>query len=123
MNSRELDQVAEQLFGAFVAHDFNLVASLLAPDATLSQNGSGGSFALARPMLERMRSIIGDHHYEDVRRVTGDYAVIEEHRVVATTPAGLSLNLAACVVVRVNDVGLISSIDEYVDLSTLKKES
>ena len=28
------------------------------------------------------------------------------------------VNLAACVVVRVNDAGLITSLDEYVDLST-----
>jgi ketosteroid isomerase-like protein len=118
MDEKELDQIAERLFAAFVAHDLDLVESMMTPDATLSQNGAGGSFALARPMLEGTSSVLGDHHYEDVRRVIGDRAVVEEHRVVSTTPAGHAVNLAACVVVRVDDAGLITSIDEYVDVST-----
>ena len=36
---------------------------------------------------------------------------------MSTTPTGHAVNLAACVVVRVNDAGLITSLDEYVDLS------
>jgi hypothetical protein len=118
MDSTELDQIAERLFAAFVAHDLDLVESMMTPGATMSQNGAGGSFALARPMLDGMSSVLGNHHYEDVRRVIGDLAVVEEHRVVSTTPAGHAVNLAACVVVRVDDAGLITSIDEYVDVST-----
>ena len=69
-------------------------------------------------MLEGITSVLGNHHYEDVHRVIGDHAVVEEHRVVSTTPTGHAVNLAACVVVRVDDAGLITSLDEYVDLST-----
>ena len=67
--------------------------------------------------LEGITAVLGNHHYEDVRRVTGDHAVVEEHRAVSITPSGHAVNLAACVVVRVNDAGLITSLDEYVDLS------
>jgi ketosteroid isomerase-like protein len=118
MDEAELDQIVERLFAAFVAHDLDLVESMMTPDATLSQNGAGGSFAAARPMLEGITSVLGSHHYEDVRRVIGDHAVVEEHRVVSTTPAGQAVNLAACVVVRVDDAGLITSLDEYIDVST-----
>ena len=123
MNSAELEQIAERLFAAFVAHDLDLVQSMLTPDATMSQNGAGGTFAAARPMLEGITAVLGNHHYEDVRRVTGDHAVVEEHRAVSITPTGHAVNLAACVVVRVNDAGLITSIDEYVDLSTFPTPS
>jgi ketosteroid isomerase-like protein len=118
MDATELDQIVERLFAAFVAHDLDLVESMMTPDATLRQNGAGGSFALVRPMLEGLSSVFGNHHYEDVRRVIGDHAVVEEHRVVSTTPTGQAVNLAACVVVRVDDAGLITSLDEYVDVST-----
>jgi ketosteroid isomerase-like protein len=118
MDAAQLDQIVERLFAAFVAHDLDLVESMLTPDATMSQNGVGGSFALARPTLEGTSSVLGDHHYEDVRRVVGDHAVVEEHRVVSTTPTGHAVDLPACVVVRVDDDGLITSIDEYVDVST-----
>ncbi len=117
MDSPDLDQIVARLFAAFVAHDLDLVESMMTPDATMSQNGVGGSFALARPMLEGISSVLGNHRYEDVRRVIGDRAVVEEHRVVSTTPTGHAVNLAACVVVRVNDAGLITSLDEYVDVS------
>ena len=117
MDAVELEQVAERLFAAFVAHDFDLVESMMTPDATMSQNGVGGTFASARPMLEGITSVLGNHRYEDVRRVVGEHAVVEEHRVVSTTPSGRAVDLAACVVVRVNDAGLITSLDEYIDLS------
>jgi ketosteroid isomerase-like protein len=121
MDAAELDRIAERLFAAFVAHDLALVESMMTPDATMSQNGAGGSFASARPMLEGISSVLGNHRYEDVRRVIGDHAVVEEHRVVSTTPTGHPVNIAACVVVRVNDAGLITSLDEYLDLSTFPR--
>jgi hypothetical protein len=119
MDAAALDHVAERLFAAFVAHDLDLVDSMMAPGATLCQNGAVSTFALARPMLEGITAVLGNHRYEDVRRVIGDHAVVEEHRVVSTTPAGHAVNLFACVVLRVNDAGLITSLDEYADLSAL----
>jgi hypothetical protein len=45
--------------------------------------------------------------------------VVEEHTVVAETPSGRPIRLAACVVVRVGEDGLITSMDEYVDVPDL----
>lgn len=50
MNAAELDQIVERLFAAFVAHDLDQVESMMTPDATMSQNGRGDSFTLARPV-------------------------------------------------------------------------
>jgi hypothetical protein len=119
MDAAALDNLAERLFDAFVAHDYDLVESMLAPGASLTQNGVTNSFEAARPGLEAITAMIGDHRYDDVRRVVGDSAVVEEHRVRSTTPTGQRIDLAACVVIRVDDAGLITSLDEYVDVSSL----
>ena len=119
MTTTDLDDLAERLFAAFVAHDLEAVDTMMAPDATMTQNGRMSSFAQARPGLAAIRNVIGDHRYEEVRRVIGANAVVEEHRVRSTTPKGVALDLAACVVVRVNDDGLIVSLDEYVDTAAL----
>jgi hypothetical protein len=36
MDKVELDQIVERLFAAFVAHDLDLVESMMTPDATMS---------------------------------------------------------------------------------------
>ncbi len=115
----DLDRLCSRLFDAFVAHDLDTVESLLAGGATITQNGHSMSWSEARPRLAGITAVIRNHRYEDVRRVVGDRAVVEEHTVVAESPSGRPLGLAACVVVRIDDDGLISSIDEYVDVPDL----
>lgn len=115
----DLHDLADRLFGAFVAHDLDAVDALLAPDATLTQNGRTMAFAEARPMLEGIRAVIGDHRYENVRRVVDGRTLVEEHDVVSTAPDGRPIDLAACVVIRVDEAGRIASLHEYVDVSSL----
>ena len=119
MDEAALDDLADRLFGAFVAHDLDVVAAMMAPDAVIVQNGNRSTFVEARSWLETIRNVIGDHRYEDVRRVIGDDVIVEEHQVRSTTPAGKQLDLAACVVVRVDGTGRITSLDEYVDTAQL----
>ena len=114
-----MDVLAQRLFDLFTVHDFDGVEKLMAPGAIVTQNGTSATYAEMRPHLEGLRAVIGDHRYENVRRVVGDHAVVEEHDVVSTTPAGKDICLPACVVVRVNDAGLIISLDEYVDPTLL----
>jgi ketosteroid isomerase-like protein len=120
MTSEALDALAARLFAHFEANDLDAVEAMMAPDATLTQNGVTSSFVEARPMLAGLRSIIGAHRYEEVRRVVGTDAVVEEHRVRSTTPSGVELDLAACVVIRVDGDGRITSLDEYVDTTPLR---
>lgn len=119
VSSEQLHAVAEQLFTNFTNHDFDAVEAMLVPDAQITQNGNRNPWAVARPHLEGLRAVLGDHRYEDVRRVVGTNAIVEEHAVRSTTPGGIDVNLAACVVIRVNDDGLIVSLDEYVDPTSL----
>ncbi len=117
--SPDLESVAQGLFDAFVAHDLDAVDAMLAPDVTIVQNGRSATWEQFRRVVEGLRSVIGDQHYENVRRVVGDRAVVEEHDIVSTLPSGKHIRLPACVVIRVNERGLISSLDEYVDTAPL----
>lgn len=116
----DLDALCARLFDAFVAHDLDTVESMLAEDAVIVQNGHRMSWAEARPQLAAIMSdVVRNHRYTDVRRVVGVGAVVEEHSVVAETSSGAPLHLHACVVLRVDDAGLITSMDEYVDPTPL----
>lgn len=117
MDAAQLDDLAERLFAAFVAHDLEAVRTMCTPDATVTQNGATANLDDALTGIAALRAVIGNHQYTDVRRVIGDRAVVEEHRVVSTTPGGAAVDLSACVVIRVDDAGLICELDEYVDIS------
>lgn len=119
MQPADLDNIAERLFASFVAWDLDTVAGMLAPDATITQNGRTTPATEALGAIGALRSVIGDHRYVDVRRTFGERAVVEEHRVVSTTPDGVAIDLSACVVIRVDDDGLVISLDEYVDTAPL----
>ncbi|HEY5663619.1 MAG TPA: nuclear transport factor 2 family protein [Ilumatobacter sp.] len=119
MHPDELDRLADRLFTAFTDWDLDAVAAMMAPDAVVVQNGRRSSFDAFRVELEAIRRLIGEHRYEDVRRVIGDHAVVEEHAVRATAPTGREIDLKACVVIRFDETGLITSLDEYVDTAGL----
>ena len=119
MDAAALNDLADRLFDAFVAHDLDTVEEMMAPDAAIIQNGNRMPFAEARVMIEGLVGVLGDHRYEQVRRVIGADTVVEEHQVRSTTPGGHQIDLAACVVVRVNGDGRITSLDEYVDTAPL----
>lgn len=115
----DLNDLCARLFDAFVAHDLDAVEAMLAPGATLTQNGTKMTWDVARPAVAAISTALGGHRYTNVRRVIGEHAVVEEHDVVATAPNGDELRLFACVVVRVDDDGRITSMDEYADPTPL----
>ena len=116
----DLNDVAERVFASFVAHDLDAIEAMMATGATITQNGVTSVFAEAKPRLARIPSVIGNHHYENVRRSIGPNFVVEEHDVVTTTPSGVHLNIAACVVLRVDQEGRIISLDEYLDTASMR---
>ncbi len=117
MIDMDLDDLCGRLFDAFVARDLDLVETMLAPGATITQNGHTSTWAEARATIAGLFDVLRDHRYEDIRRVVGDRAVVEEHAVVAHLPDGRPVRLHACVVVRVDDEGRVTSLDEYADAS------
>jgi ketosteroid isomerase-like protein len=119
MPATDLDHLCAQLFGAFERHDLDAVEAMLAVGAVITQNGNSMPWTDARPMIAGLLDVIREVRYDDVRRIVGDHVVVEEHTVVGESPTGRPIRLAACAVVRVDDNGLISAIDEYVDVPDL----
>ena len=84
MDAAELDQIVEAAVRAFVHATLDLAPSDDDPGATMSQNGAGGSFAVARPMLEAHHCGAGRSRLRDVPpRSSMITPCVGEHRVVS----------------------------------------
>ena len=106
----------EQLFSIFESQEFDGLESLLSPDVKMKQNGNPehdmeGLLAFVKGFKHEGVSV----KYSDVRRSVGDGFVVEQHVVTLTRPDGKSATTDVCVVLRFDDDGLITRLDEYAD--------
>ena len=112
----DLDARTAQLFALFESQDFDGLETMLAPDARIKQNGNpehdiNGLLAFVHGLKNEGVQV----EYSDVRRSVGDGFVVEQHVVTLTRSDGKSASTDVCVVLRFDDDGLISRLDEYVD--------
>ena len=112
----DLDARTSQLFAVFESQEFDGLESMLAPDARMKQNGNpehdvAGLLAFVHGLKTEGVSV----RYSDVRRSVGDGFVVEQHLVTLTRPDGKSASTDVCVVLRFDDEGLITRLDEYAD--------
>ena len=116
MNDSELSNTADRLFQAFAAHDGDTLRELCVPDARFwaSTRNVESSLDEVIASLPAMRGRIGQHRYEDVRRLVAPDGFVEQHVVRSTLPDGKPLEIEACVVVRTDEDGRIVRLDEYV---------
>jgi ketosteroid isomerase-like protein len=122
--SHDLDALADALFGAFEANDPDAIAACCAPDARFSQNGSRPvALSTLLPSFATTRDRIGDHRYTEVRRGLFGDGLVEEHTVETVLPDGRPVRLRACVVLRVDDAGLVTELHEYLDPAPMRTRS
>jgi ketosteroid isomerase-like protein len=112
----DLAERTGQLFAIFESQEFDGLEALLAADAKMKQNGNPehdveGLMAFVQGFKNDGVAV----KYSDVRRSVGDGFVVEQHVVTLTRPDGKSASTDVCVVLRFDDVGLISRLDEYAD--------
>lgn len=105
------------LFDRFAAQDSGGVAALCAPGFLARQNN--GPENDVETMLTGLGEMLWtpgvETAYSAVRRVVADRAVTEQHVVTLTRPDGVNAASDVCVVLRFDDDGLITRLDEYVD--------
>jgi len=65
-------------------------------------------------VLEWLLSVSTERRYEIVRRIEIEGGVLQQHVLHATTRAGKTFSMPACLVIRV-ERGLITRVDEYLD--------
>ena len=116
MDGMDLAARTAQLFAAFESQQFDGLDSMLSPDVRIKQNGNPehgiqGLLAFVRGLENDGVSVA----YSDVRRSVGDGFVVEQHVVTLTRPDGKSAATDVCVVLRFDDDGLITRLDEYAD--------
>ncbi len=112
----DLAERTGQLFAIFESQEFQGLEPLLAADAKMKQNGNPehgveGLMAFVQGLKNEGVAV----KYSDVRRSVGDGFVVEQHIVTLTRPDGKSATTDVCHVLRFDDVGLITRLDEYTD--------
>ncbi len=112
----DIAERTSRLFEIFESQEFDGLDALLAADVKMKQNGNpehdmAGLLAFVQGLKNEGVGV----RYSDVRRSVGDDFVVEQHVVTLTRPDGKSASTDVCVVVRFDDLGLITRLDEYVD--------
>ena len=112
----DLAATTAQLFSIFESQEFDGLDALLSPEAKMKQNGNpehglDGLMAFVQGLKNDGVNVA----YSDVRRSVGDGFVVEQHVVTLTRPDGKSASTDVCVVLRFDDQGRITRLDEYVD--------
>ena len=110
-----LDLVA-RLIGAIETGDLADVRSLYGPGAVIWTcfDDHERDVDSSLRVLEWLVGATTERRYEITRRIEIDGGVLQQHVLHATTPAGRTFSMPACLVVRV-EAGQITRIDEYLD--------
>jgi ketosteroid isomerase-like protein len=118
----DLVALVEEVFKRASAQDGDGFAAMFAKSARVKQNfGEEMDLATTLGWLHALWDAGISSTYENVRRVVGADAVVEQHDVRLTRRSdGLELVSDVCVVIRFDDAGLITRIDEYADPAPLQ---
>ena len=115
----QVDNCAELFFRRSEAGDWDGMLALAAPGMTAWQSGGEPrqAFVDVVPGFAAMRKRMGPWKYSDVERIVGEDGFCEQHVVRFNRPDGQVREFAACVVATVDEHGLITRLDEYLDPS------
>jgi ketosteroid isomerase-like protein len=106
-----------RLIDAIVAGDPDAVRAAYHPDARIWHNFD----QVEQTVDENIATLtwfiraMPERRYEDVVRHTIDGGMVQKHVVRGTAANGAEVELPACLFVQVDDDGLITRIEEYVD--------
>lgn len=108
---------AEEWSRCSQAGDFDGMLALTAPGMTAWQTGGEPPrlFVDALVDIRAMRERMGPWEYLYPRLIADDRGFCEQHVVRFTRPDGSVRDFTACVVAEVDERGLISRLDEYLD--------
>src|SRR5258706_358980 len=116
VSSERLNELADTLFAALRGGDYDRALELFAPQATWWLNGElRGPASVVLPRMKDLGNRVGYRTHEEVRRVFGKGAFVEQHVARWKGSDGLARDLPACAVVEVGDDGLVTRFEEYFD--------
>jgi ketosteroid isomerase-like protein len=105
------------LMDAFTAGDVDGAIGLLAPDFIVWHNTGGidEPSSRVRSALKFLHKSCTDVKYTIERLLPTDDGLVGMVRLTAVNASGAAVNMPCCMVVNVNDEGLITRVDEYLD--------
>ena len=116
-DSGAIVDVADQLFGAIAGSDIATVKQLFDDDVLVWHSGDTRDSAKERAskIIDWFINSTTDRRYEILDRQFFDGGFVQQHVLYADGSGGASIALRVCIVIKVNNDGLITRIDEYFD--------
>lgn len=113
--------VADRLFGAIEHSDITTVAELFSPDIAVWKSGDARDNDHARSVkiIQWFVDATVDRRYEILDRQLFDGGFVQQHVLHARTPAGRTIAMRVCIVIKVDAYGMITRVDEYFDPAEL----
>ena len=114
---QDLEERTEAFFAAITRGEWEKATQQIHPSASALQNAVGQE-TNARELLQSMQAMVGSLeslNYENVRRIVGADAVVEQHDVCMVRKDGTEVRLDVCIILRFDPEGMIIRIDEYFD--------
>ncbi|MGH1561634.1 nuclear transport factor 2 family protein [Mumia sp. DW29H23] len=108
----------DRIIAAAEAGDAADLYNVYADDAVIWHNNDNREQTVERnaKVLEAMPRFVSDRRYTDRQVQVFDGGVVQQHVLRGVNvESGEEVALHACVVVRVNEEGLITRLDEYID--------
>ena len=108
--------VADRLFEAIENSDIAMVEQIWNDDIVVWKVAdSDRNKESAMRVIGWFINTTTDRHYEVLDRRLFDGGFVQQHILHATGHAGQSISLRVCIVIKVDEDGLINRIDEYFD--------
>ena len=116
-DTRVVGAVADRLFDAIERSDIAVVAQLFSPGIAVWKSGDTryNDHARSVKIIRWFVDATVDRRYEVLDRRMFDGGFVQQHVLHATTPAGATIAMRVCIVIKVGADGLINRIDEYFD--------
>jgi hypothetical protein len=114
--AKESRVVAERHQRAMAARDVPALQEIYAPDAVIWHNTDGISLTVAEHLSSYLRNTASIERiiYQDVRLDIFPGGYVQQHVISAPMRGGRTLEISACLVVRLRD-GQIIELNEYLD--------
>ncbi|OBK14354.1 nuclear transport factor 2 family protein [Mycobacterium asiaticum] len=117
--SHSIAETADRLFAAIEQGDRATVDRMWSPDVTVWRVGRGPTKsddkARALRVIEWFMSTTIGRSYEILDRQLFENGFVQQHVLHATGHAGPSISMRVCIVIKLDNEGLINRIDEYFD--------
>jgi ketosteroid isomerase-like protein len=117
-------QLLDRITVAALAGDATDLFDIYAEDAVVWHNHDNREQTVAQNarLLERMPQWVKDREYADRRIEIFEGGAVQQHTLKGTRiSTGEPIALHACVVIRVNEAGKITRLDEYLDSAEAMK--